>query len=174
MPRSKGRNSGRGSLILLVPIVAFIIIIAVMLLMWHQPTGSGGTPFYLSTERVAGVSFTGDEWRSIYSEISLKTPLNDSIRIIFFGSTTCPHCHRQSEFFNATMPGKVLYLWVDVDQDAGSVFSKVVNLEVSKGIPFNYAGGVPHMLVLGSGGELKAIVVGEALDQGFWSMLLSG
>jgi len=138
--------------------------------MWQPPSGS--IPVYLGTNKYAGISITDSEWSRVYNDILSIARINDSVRIIFFGSTGCPHCHAQSGFFNATMPDRVVYLWVE-DDNVAKVFTKLVNLEVSKGLSPNYAGGVPHMLIIDENKKLKAIVIGEAEDTAFWNSLLS-
>ena len=127
---------------------------------------------YLGTSKLTVINITETEWSRIYSDISSIARINDSIRIIFFGSITCPHCHAQSGFFNTTMSSRVVYLWIE-NNTVASVFFELYNLEVSKGLSPNYAGGVPHMLVIDENKKLKAIVIGEAEDTAFWNTLLS-
>lgn len=171
----KTRGSRYGRFLVFMPVIALVTIIAVLALMWQPPSNmpsSGGVPVYLGTKKYADINITESEWSEVYNSISFIAGINDSVRIIFFGSTTCPHCHAQSEFFNATMPSRVVYLWIE-DNDVGGVFYNLFKLEVSKGLNPNYAGGVPHMLVIDENKRLRAIVIGEAEDPAFWNILLS-
>lgn len=166
----KTRGSRYRGFLIFIPVIALVVIIAVLALMWQPPSGS--IPVYLGTSKYAGISITDSEWSRVYNDILSIARINDSVRIIFFGSTTCPHCHAQSEFFNTTMPDRVVYLWVE-DSDVEKVFTELFNLEVSKGLSPSYAGGVPHMLVIDENKRLKAIVIGEVEDPAFWNTLLS-
>ncbi|ACL10681.1 hypothetical protein DKAM_0355 [Desulfurococcus amylolyticus 1221n] len=171
--KNKGGTNKSNVIFLLIPVVVFITAIAI-LLAWNQPGGSGGnTAFYLGTSKYMNIDITSSEWKNIYNNLTQIAQLNESTRIIMFGLTTCPHCHAQQEFFESEMSGKVLYLWVDMDEKAGSLFSQLTNLEISKGAPPQYALGVPHIIVLDKNGELVAVVIGEAKDKGFWDRLLS-
>ena len=129
--------------------------------------------FYLGTSKYMNIDITSSEWKNIYNKLTQIAQLNESTRIIMFGLTTCPHCHAQQEFFETEIPGKVLYLWIDMDDRAGSLFSQLTNLEISKGAPPQYVLGVPHIIVLDRDGGLVAVVIGEAKDKGFWDRLLS-
>ncbi|AFL66310.1 thioredoxin family protein [Desulfurococcus amylolyticus] len=172
--KNKGRTNKSNVILLLIPVVVFIAAIAILLLAWSQPGGSSGNiAFYLGTSKYMNIDITSSEWRNIYNNLTQIAQLNESTRIIMFGLTTCPHCHAQQEFFETEMSGKVLYLWIDMDEKVSSLFSQLTNLEISKGAPPQYALGVPHIIVLDKNGGLVAVVIGEAEDKGFWDRLLS-
>lgn len=162
-----GKNK---AIYLLLPIILAIIIIMSLVIM--QLPGNGNAVFYAGTSEVRRIEISIDEWRLIYNMLVDKYSVTNNTRIVMFGATWCPHCHKQYLFFeNSSYVNKSLVLWLDQDNYAALLFDRLTQLEIKKGFT-RYAGAVPHMLVIDEKGGLRAIVVGEALNDDFWNKLL--
>jgi hypothetical protein len=73
-------------------------------------TSQQNIPIYLGTYLYTKISKNDVE--SIALEI-LGNRKNESINLITFGSTTCPHCRNLHTFFENNFKDKCMFLWID-------------------------------------------------------------
>ncbi|MEM1628779.1 MAG: thioredoxin family protein [Desulfurococcaceae archaeon] len=166
---AKSRKDSNRALYLLLPIIAAIVVIA-LLAITQQPV-RGNVTFYTGVKEIGRIDISEDEWKLIYDMLVNRYNVTQDTRIVMFGATWCPHCHKQYLFFeNNSYLERSLVLWLDQDDYATLLFNRISQLEVRKGFT-RYAGAVPHILVINKG-VLEAIIVGEALDKSFWDKLL--
>ncbi|PUA32555.1 MAG: hypothetical protein B7O98_07875 [Zestosphaera tikiterensis] len=95
----------------------------------------------------------------------------DGLRLITFGSQSCPHCRALHDFFSKNYVGMYTFFWVE-DKVGSELFAYLAGVEVSYGLSTNYAYAVPQTLVL-SEGRAVAIVIGEVTNVDFWNGLLN-
>ncbi|QOR93910.1 hypothetical protein IMZ38_04465 [Thermosphaera chiliense] len=96
-----------------------------------------------------------------------------NMRLLMFGSKTCPHCGAMNDFLTKEFQDKYFVVWVSTGENLNlTLFVEIATAEYEAGLPEQYAYAVPQILVLDGNGRVKAIVIGELTDKKFWSSLL--
>jgi glutaredoxin-related protein len=93
-----------------------------------------------------------------------------NVKLIMFGSKTCPHCQKMNEFFTAEFREEYFPVWVSGENLTW--FVEIASVEYEVGLPEQYSYAVPQTLVLDRNGLVKAIVIGEIVDKKFWAAML--
>lgn len=178
-----GKKRGNKNKDALMYIIVGGVIVALVLVIYllatspiESPTPSQcnvGVSLYYGTKLQKCLTLNESAVTEILANLRARYNISSSKRIIQFGATWCPHCNRMHQFFEQYYGDKVIFIWVDEDKDGSALFNRLVDLEVAAGVDYNYAGGVPHILVLDRNGNVQAIVIGEAVDKSFWDGLLS-
>lgn len=176
------KRKDRGTDALMYVIVGAVIVALVLVIYllavnpMPPPTVSqcdNGVPLYFGTKLQKCLGLNETEVMGIIADLRAKYEISNATRIIQFGATWCPHCNKMHQFFEQYYGDKVLFIWVDKDEGGSALFSRLADAEVAAGVDYNYAYGVPHILVLSNDGRIRSIVIGEAVDKSFWDGLLS-
>jgi len=180
--KSSKRKGTPGFVITLIVIGIFVIIGSVAYFLLTR-MGSNEVSYQIPQvgENQIGVFLSGRYVQSINSTDKLQRVIEEintsydisSIRIIMFGSLTCPHCKAMDAFFSENYSGIYRVIWITGGSNSSlNWFVEIASEEVQQGIPEQYAGAVPHTLILDNSSRLRAIVIGEITDKGFWDLLL--
>lgn len=174
MSRKKEKaNSNRGLLIAVALVVIAIgVASSILLLGKKQQTPSVPVDVYLGVSKYGTINISREDLEYIKKAIEGKYGSLTGKKVVLFGKTTCPHCHNMMNFFENNYKGVVVYIWVDIDEYGSRLFGDLLKKEVGAGFPVSYAVWVPHMLVLGSDGYPRVIVVGDVTKTEFWDGLL--
>lgn len=108
----------------------------------------------------------------VYNMIRNYTGVDRGTWIIMFGATYCPHCKAMDAFFNENYPGMYRALWVDVDQNAHAIFTRLAIAEICSDV-VDVASSVPQIVVLRNS-TISSIVIGKITNRTFWDQIIEG
>ena len=91
--------------------------------------------------------------------------------LITFGSKTCPFCKALHDFFDSNYKDKYYFFWIE-DRRWFNLLFNLSMIEIRYGLSEEFAGKVPHTMVLVNGSPV-AVVIGEVADTEFWDRLIS-
>lgn len=186
MPKKQKRPAETNmGLLIAVALVIIAVGVASAILLFGKSQQAPGVPddsaisrppgpvdVYIGSSKYGTISMSLEDLESIKKAVEEYYGNLTGKRVVMFGRTTCPHCHNMMSFFESRYKGAVVYIWVDTDKYGEQLFGDVLRKEVNAGFPTYYAGGVPHMLVLGLDGYPRVVVVGEVTTHEFWDKLL--
>ncbi len=121
--------------------------------------------------KVSGIVLTLLLMTMLLTIQAATTQTLESLRLVAFGSQSCPHCRALHNFFSKNYVGIYTFFWVE-DRVSSELFAYLARVEISYGLSNNYAYAVPQTLVL-SEGKAVAIVIGEVTNASFWNHLLN-
>lgn len=108
----------------------------------------------------------------VYNMIRNYTGIDEGTWIVMFGATYCPHCKAMDAFFSENYPGMYRVLWVDVDQNAQAIFTRLAIAEICSDV-VDVASSVPQIVVLRNS-TISSIVVGKITNRTFWDQIIEG
>jgi len=145
-----GRKASKPRLLIATPLLAGLVLGALLWLLLPDVRLAGGETIYMSF----------DEQRSLLERLGVES----GCKYYVIALSTCPWCALQLRFFEERFKGEYSYCYIDKDK---SCHEALLDLSGRSG---GLISGVPVTLVLRDG-RITAIVLGYKDDEALWREL---